>query len=97
MDVKDILFLMPTSMQQKYVTPSLQYLLTNLQIHQENGTGTCLQIKTLKFKMSLSQMIGSDSTIVVRPNPDAIFTVDTVCVGFNTQFTDSSTVITSKL
>ena len=35
-----------------------------------------------------------DSTIVVRPNPDAIFTVDTVCVGFNTQFTDSSTITT---
>ena len=34
-----------------------------------------------------------DSTIVVRPNPTAIFTVDTVCVGFNTQFTDLSTVV----
>ena len=30
-----ILYQLPTSMQRKYVTPSLQYLLTNLQIHQE--------------------------------------------------------------
>ena len=34
-----------------------------------------------------------DSTITVRPNPTAIFTADTVCVGFNTTFTDLSTIV----
>ena len=38
-----------------------------------------------------------DSTIVVRPIPTTIFTiVDTVCVGFNTEFLDQS-IITNPL
>ena len=33
------------------------------------------------------------NTVIVRPNPTALFTADTVCVGFNTQFIDLSTIV----